>query len=227
MEPVILSSKQKVSTASFITSVYGWMMLALLVTAITSVLVVSSEPLLQFIFGTQYMFLGLIFLEFGLVWFISARIMKLSNLTATILFLLYAIMNGLTLSVVLLAFTGATITSAFLVTALTFGVMSAAGYFTKKDLSNFGSIMMMGLVGIIIATLVNYFLKSDALGYIITYVGVMVFVGLTAYDTQKIKNMAYQLEDSQLKKAAILGALTLYLDFINLFLMLLRIFDRD
>jgi uncharacterized protein len=227
MEPIVISEKSKVSSASFITGVYGWMMLALLVTALTSVLTVSNETLLRFVFETKYMFMGLIFAELGVVWFLSARVAKLSNIASILLFLLYSVLNGLTLSVVLLAFASSTITNAFLVTSLTFGVMSAAGYFTKKDLSNFGSIMMMGLIGIIIASLVNYFMHSETLDYIISYVGVMIFVGLTAYDTQKIKNMASELEEDQLKKASIMGALTLYLDFVNLFLFLLRIFDRD
>ncbi|MCF8254120.1 MAG: Bax inhibitor-1/YccA family protein [Bacteroidia bacterium] len=227
MEPIVISEKSKVSSASFITGVYGWMMLALLVTALTSVLTVSSETLLRFIFETKFMFMGLIFAEIGVVWFLSARVAKLSNMASILLFLLYSVLNGLTLSVVLLAFASSTITNAFLVTSLTFGVMSVAGYFTKKDLSNFGSIMMMGLIGIIIASLVNYFMHSETLDYIISYVGVMIFVGLTAYDTQKIKNMANELEEDQLKKASIMGALTLYLDFVNLFLFLLRIFDRN
>lgn len=226
MEPIIISSKPKVSSAEFITGVYGWMMLALLVTAITSVFTVATPALLEFVFGIPYMFMGLILLEFGVVIFLSARITKMTNITAILLFMVYSILNGLTLSVVLLAFTSSTITTAFLVCSLTFGVMSAAGYFTKKDLSGFGSLMMMGLIGVVLATLVNFFMKSDTLQYIISYVGVMVFVGLTAYDTQKIKNMVHGLEDDQLKRASIMGALTLYLDFINLFLFLLRIFDR-
>jgi FtsH-binding integral membrane protein len=170
--------------------------------------------------------MGLIFGELGLVWYLSARVMKMSNLTSLLLFIAYAILNGITLSVVLLVYSGAAISTAFLVTAGTFGIMSAAGYFTKKDLSGFGSLMVMGLIGIILASIVNYFIKSDTMGYIISYVGVMVFVGLTAYDTQKIKNMAHELEEDQLKKASIMGALTLYLDFVNLFLMLLRVLNR-
>jgi hypothetical protein len=226
MEPTIISSKSGVSAASFITGVYGWMMLALMLTAITSVLTVSSEPLLNFVFNTPFVFMGLIFGELGLVWYLSARVMKMSNLTSILLFIAYAILNGITLSVVLLVYSGAAISTAFLVTAGTFGIMSAAGYFTKKDLSGFGSLMVMGLIGIILASIVNYFIKSDTMGYIISYVGVMVFVGLTAYDTQKIKNMAHELEEDQLKKASIMGALTLYLDFVNLFLMLLRVLNR-
>ncbi|OYU95681.1 MAG: hypothetical protein CFE21_11115 [Bacteroidetes bacterium B1(2017)] len=225
MEPVIISNN-KVSSASFITGVYGWMMLALIVTALTSIVTVSTPAVLNFVFGIPYMFYVLIFAEFGLVWYLSSRVSSLSNTTATIMFLAYSILNGLTLSVILFVYSGAAISNAFLITAGTFGIMSAAGYFTKKDLSGFGAIMMMGLVGIILASLVNFFLKSDTMSYIISYVGVMIFVGLTAYDTQKIKNMANELEEDQLKKASIMGALTLYLDFVNLFLFLLRILNR-
>ncbi len=226
MEQFSFSSKEKVSSASFITGVYGWMMLALILTAATAVVTASTPAILEFVFGIPYMFMGLILAELGLVWYMSARVMRLSNAATTLLFIAYSILNGLTLSVVLLAYTGAAVSNAFLITAGTFGIMSAAGYFTKKDLSGFGSIMMMGLIGIILASLVNFFLHSETMDYIISYVGVMVFVGLTAYDTQKIKNMANELEDDQLKKAAIMGALTLYLDFVNLFLFLLRILNR-
>lgn len=225
MEPVIISNN-KVSSASFITGVYGWMMLALIVTALTSIVTVSTPAVLNFVFGIPYMFYILIFAELGLVWYLSARVSSLSNTTATIMFLAYSVLNGLTLSVILFVYSGAAISNAFLITAGTFGIMSAAGYFTKKDLSGFGAIMMMGLVGIILASIVNFFLKSDTMSYIISYVGVMIFVGLTAYDTQKIKNMASELEEDQLKKASIMGALTLYLDFVNLFLFLLRILNR-
>ena len=226
MEQFSFSSKERVSSASFITGVYGWMMLALILTAATAFVTASTPAISAFVFGIPYMFMGLIFAELGLVWYMSARVMRLSNAATTLLFIAYSILNGLTLSVILLAYTGAVVSNAFLITAGTFGIMSAAGYFTKKDLSGFGSIMMMGLIGIILASLVNFFLHSATMDYIISYVGVMIFVGLTAYDTQKIKNMANELEDDQLKKAAIMGALTLYLDFVNLFLFLLRILNR-
>lgn len=226
MEQFSFSSKERVSSASFITGVYGWMMLALILTAATAFVTASTPAIREFVFGIPYMFMGLIIAELGLVWYMSARVMRLSNAATTLLFIAYSILNGLTLSIVLLAYTGAVVSNAFLITAGTFGIMSAAGYFTKKDLSGFGSIMMMGLIGIILASLVNFFLHSATMDYIISYVGVMIFVGLTAYDTQKIKNMANELEDDQLKKAAIMGALTLYLDFVNLFLFLLRILNR-
>ena len=139
------------------------------------------------------------------------------------MFILYSCLSGLTLSVVFVVYTSSSIASTFFITAGTFAVMSLAGFYTKKDLSGFGSIMMMGLVGVIIATVVNFFLKSEMLNYIISYIGVMVFVGLTAYDTQKIKLMATQVDGENAKKASIMGALTLYLDFVNLFLYLLRV----
>lgn len=210
-------------TATFMSKVYSWMTLALAITGFIAMYVASSEEILQFIFGTKYMFMGLIIAELGVVWFLSARVAKLSYSTAIAMFILYSCLSGLTLSVVFIVYTASSIASTFFITAGTFAVMSLAGFFTKKDLSGFGSIMMMGLVGVLIASVVNYFLKSEALNYLISYIGVMVFVGLTAYDTQKIKLMASQVEGEQAKKASIMGALTLYLDFVNLFLYLLRI----
>ena len=222
-ETQIIQTESRISEASFISGVYSWMTLALGITGLTAFLTATSEPLLNFIFGTRFMFMGLILGELGLVFFLSARVRTLSNSTATLLFLLYSVLNGLTFSVILLAYTAGSIALTFFVTAGTFGVMSFAGYFTKKDLSNFGSLMFMGLIGIIIASIANYFMHSETLNYIISYIGVMVFVGLTAYDTQKLKNMAQSLDESEFKKASIMGALTLYLDFINLFLFMLRI----
>lgn len=209
--------------AQFMTKVYSWMTLALTITGIVALYVASSEQLLSIIFGTKFMFMGLIIAQLGVVWYLSARVSKLSNTTAIIMFVLYSVLSGLTLSSIFIVYTASSIASTFFITAGTFAVMSLAGYFTTKDLSGFGSIMMMGLIGVLIATVVNYFLQSSTLNYIISYVGVMVFVGLTAYDTQKLKLMASQLDDEQAKKASIMGALTLYLDFINLFLFLLRI----
>ncbi|MCF8429877.1 MAG: Bax inhibitor-1/YccA family protein [Bacteroidia bacterium] len=214
---------EKSITATFMTKVYSWMTLALAITGFIAMYVASSEELLGFIFGTKYMFLGLIIAELGVVWFLSARVAKLNYSTAVAMFILYSCLSGLTLSVVFIIYTASSIASTFFITAGTFAVMSLAGFYTKKDLSGFGSIMMMGLVGVIIATVVNFFLKSEMLNYIISYIGVMVFVGLTAYDTQKIKLMATQVDGENAKKASIMGALTLYLDFVNLFLYLLRV----
>jgi FtsH-binding integral membrane protein len=208
--------------ATFMTKVYSWMTLALFITGFIAMYVASSEQLINIIFGSKFLFYGLIIAEFGLVWYLSARVATLSFTTALTMFIIYSILSGLTLSCVFLLYTSSSIASTFFITGGTFAIMSLAGFFTKKDLSGFGSIMMMGLIGVIIATVVNYFLNSSTLNYIISFVGVMVFVGLTAYDTQKLKNIAVQVEGEQAKKASIMGALTLYLDFINLFLYLLR-----
>jgi FtsH-binding integral membrane protein len=208
--------------ATFMTKVYSWMTLALFITGFIAMYVASSEQLINIIFGSKFLFYGLILAEFGLVWYLSARVATLSFTTALTMFIIYSILSGLTLSCVFLLYTSSSIASTFFITGGTFAIMSLAGFFTKKDLSGFGSIMMMGLIGVIIATVVNYFFNSSTLNYIISFVGVMVFVGLTAYDTQKLKNIAVQVEGEQAKKASIMGALTLYLDFINLFLYLLR-----
>lgn len=224
MENSQISSTQTQSVVgAFMTKVYSWMTLALFITGIVAMYVASSEQLLSIFFGTKYMFMGLIIAQLGVVWYLSARVSKLSYSTATIMFILYSVLSGVTLSSIFIMYTASSIASTFFITAGTFGIMSLAGFFTKKDLSGFGSIMIMGLIGIIIATVVNYFIESSTLNYIISYLGVMIFVGLTAYDTQKLKIMATQLDAEQAKKGSIMGALTLYLDFINLFLYLLRV----
>lgn len=162
---------------------------------------------------------------------IYGAIGRLSATAATLLFVLYSIVNGATLSVIFLAYTMTSIASVFFITAGTFAVMAFIGYTTKTDLTSFGKMLMMGLIGIILATVVNIFIGSSMLNMIVSYVGVVVFVGLTAYDSQKIKNLLYQVDNmsEEAQKLALLGSLTLYLDFINLFLMLLRIFggNRD
>lgn len=160
---------------------------------------------------------------------LSGLIHKLSAGVATSLFMLYSALTGLTLSSILFIYTAESIAATFVVTAGMFGAMSLYGYTTKRDLSGFGNMLFMGLIGIVLASLVNFWLKSEALMWAVTYIGVVIFVGLTAYDTQKLKNIGQQIDlndASQLRKTAILGALTLYLDFINLFLMLLRIFGN-
>jgi uncharacterized protein len=212
---------------SFVRSVYNWMAIGLGLTAVVAFYVSHSETLLRLILGNKLVFFGLIIAELALVFTISARVQRMQASTATGLFLLYAALNGATLSVILLIYTSASIVSTFFVCAATFVVCSIYGWVTKKDLTSVGNFMFMGLIGIIIASLINMFVQSTAMEMIISYIGVLVFVGLTAYDTQKIKNMAAtqpnDLEAGVVRKGAILGALTLYLDFINLFLMLLRI----
>lgn len=207
--------------------VYNWMALGLTVTAGMAWLVSSSPTLVQAIFGNQILFFGLIIAEIGLVFFLAARITKLAPATAAFLFLVYSALNGATLSVVLLAYTMADVSQAFIISAGTFGAMSIFGYTTKKDLTGWGSFLFMGLMGLIIASVVNMFVGNSALNFIISIIGVLIFTGLTAYDTQKIKEMSLTI-GTQGEYAAgrikIFGALKLYLDFINLFLMMLRLF---
>ncbi len=209
--------------------VYLWMTLALVITAITAYGVATSPAAIQFILGNRIVFFGLIIAEFALVLAVGGMINKLSITTATLLFTLYSVVNGATLSIVLLAYTQESVTQVFFITAGTFAAMSAVGYLTKRDLSSVGRILFMALIGLIIATVVNIFWKNSGFMAILNYLGVLIFVGLTAYDTQKIKNMLLTAEDGGEvgQKMALLGALTLYLDFINLFLYLLRILGKS
>lgn len=208
--------------------VYVWMTLALVLTGITAYGVANSLTLVETIFSNQLLFWGLIIAEFGLVFGISAAINRLSLATATLLFILYSVINGVTLSAIFLAYTASSIAQVFFITAGTFAAMSIYGYTTKKDLSSWGNLLFMALIGIIIASVANFFLKSDMLSLIVSYIGVIIFVGLTAYDTQKIKELLYEYGDEGEggQKIALLGALSLYLDFINLFIYLLRIFGK-
>ena len=208
--------------------VYVWMTLALVITGATAYGVATSPGLMMTIATNQLLFWGLIIAEFGLVIAISAAINKLSLTTATLLFILYSVINGATLSFIFAVYTMSSIASVFFITAGTFAVMAVVGYTTKKDLTSMGKILLMALIGIIIATVVNIFLKSTGLEMIVSYLGVLIFVGLTAYDSQKIKLMLQTAPDAGegAQKLALLGALSLYLDFINLFIYLLRIFGR-
>lgn len=210
--------------------VYTWMALALAITGIIAYGVASSPAFVSTIFSSSTSVFLLCAVEVGLVLWLSARINKLSLATATLLFILYSVVNGVTMSVIFLAYTMASIAKVFFITAGTFGIMAAYGYTTKKDLSSMGKICFFALIGMILATIVNYFTHSTMLQYILSYVGVAVFMGLTAWDTQKIKEMlqdyAYDLSESS-QKIALLGALNLYLDFINLFIYLLRIFGSN
>jgi len=212
-------------TNTFFRKVYLWMTAGLAVTALASFMMLSSASAQQLIFGNRMVFYGLIFAELGLVIAMSAAINRISAATATLMFLGYSALNGVTFAAIFLIYTNSSIASAFLVTAGTFGAMSIYGYATKRDLTGWGSFLFMGLVGVIIASVVNIFLQSEMIYWITSYVGVFVFVGLTAYDTQKIKliGQAGFANEQDRHKAAILGALRLYLDFINLFLMMLRI----
>ena len=208
--------------------VYVWMTLALVITGVTAYGVATSPGLMMAIATNKLLFWGLIIAEFGLVLAISAAINKLSLTTATLLFVLYSVINGATLSFIFAIYTMSSIASVFFITAGTFAVMAFIGYTTKKDLTSIGKILLMALIGIIIATVVNIFLKSTGLEMIVSYLGVLIFVGLTAYDSQKIKQMLLMAPDAGegAQKLALLGALSLYLDFVNLFIYLLRIFGR-
>ena len=209
--------------------VFVWMTLAFAITALTAYGVATSPAMLSVLFGTRFAFLGLIIAEFALVFAISGAINRLSLPTATLLFILYSVVNGATLSTVSLAFSTTVVVKTFLVTAGTFGVMALVGYTTKTDLTSLGKLVFMALLGIIIASLVNMFVRSSGFDLIISYVGVLIFVGLTAYDTQKIKQMCQMAPDAgeSAQKLALIGALQLYLDFINLFLYLIRIFGNN
>ena len=209
--------------------VFVWMTLALAITGLTAYGVATSPTILSLIFSSKVTFFGLIIAEFALVFAISGAINRLSLSTATMLFILYSVINGATLSTIFFAFSVATIGKVFFITAGTFGAMALVGYTTKTDLTSMGKLLFMALLGIIIASVVNMFVASSGLDLILSYVGVLVFVGLTAYDTQKIKQMCQAAPDAgeSSQKLALIGALSLYLDFINLFLYLLRIFGNN
>lgn len=208
--------------------VYVWMTLALVITGMTAFYVATSPTLLTAILTNRPLFWGLIIAELALVFGVSAAINRLSLLAATILFILYSVINGATMSVIFLVYEISSIATVFFITAGTFAAMALIGYTTKKDLSSVGRIMFMGLIGLVIATVVNIFLKSPAMTRILSYIGVIVFVGLTAWDSQKIKKMLLLAPDADetAQKVALLGALTLYLDFVNLFIYLLQIFGK-
>lgn len=228
MESVTTQSTQvQLRVNAFVRSVYNWMGAGLALTGLIALYVANSPSLLRYVYANRLIFFGLIIAELAIVFTLSARIDKMRASTATAMFLLYAGLNGLTMAFVFIIYTAASIASTFFVCAATFVACSIFGWMTKRDLTSLGGFLMMGLVGIIIASVVNLFIGSNMISTIVSYVGVLVFVGLTAYDTQYIKNMALSqpegLEAGVLRRGAIIGALKLYLDFINLFLMLLRI----
>lgn len=206
-------------------NVYLWMTMALALTALTAYTVAGSETLLHAIFTNRALFFGLIIGELALVFILAANILRMSFLTATLMFIAYSVVNGATLSVIFLVYDLGSIGLTFLVTAGMFGAMSLYGFVTGRDLSSWGNLLFMALVGVVIASLVNLFLKSETLMWIVTYIGIVLFVGLTAYDTQRIKRMIHSgaAVDETMQKLALLGALSLYLDFVNLFLYMLRL----
>ena len=220
---VTLNQEITATNVSIIHQSFLWMCIGLSITAFSSLLVASNQTLVNAISANSLVFFGLIIAELALVFFLSVRITKISFETALVSFLAYSLLNGVTLSAIFLLYTGASIVSTFFVSAGAFGIMALYGYTTKKDLTTIGNLALMALFGIILASIVNIFLHNDAFGFVLSCIAVIIFIGLTAYDTQKIKQLAYT---SRSANFGIVGALTLYLDFINIFLNLLRIMGR-
>ena len=223
--PPVGNSRTQSTSMTFLNQVYAWMTSGLFITAVVAYFVANSPELLTF----SIQFFWILFIaQIGLVVMISGRINSLSQSVATGMFLIYSALMGITLAGIFVVYTHGSIALVFLITAGTFGATSLYGYTTKKDLSGMGSMFFMALIGIIIASFANFFLRSEGLMWVLTYAGVLIFVGLTAYSTQNLKRMAEQLagDEEAMKKFAIVGALTLYLDFLNLFIRLLQIFGK-
>ncbi len=229
-KPQLVLSPEEASLvmSRFMTQVYGWMAGALAMSGAVALAVGASPALQGLVFGNRWVFLGLLLTEVLLVGFLSRKAFDWSAGTTTAAFIGYSLLNGLTLGVIFMVYTTESISSTFFITAGTFDVMSLYGYFTRTDLSRWGNLLFMGVIGLIIASVVNLFWANSVLYWITSFVGVLLFTALTAYDTQRVKALAFLgHEDAATdRKAAVLGALTLYLDFVNLFLFLLRIFGR-
>lgn len=222
--PLSYATADTGTVATFMNAVYAWMGVGLGVTALVAWVTSQSQAMTGVVFQ-PITFIVLILAELGLVWYISSAINRLSVGTATGLFVLYSALNGLTLSAIFLCYHLGTVGAAFLITGGTFGITSFIGFVTKKDLTGLGGILLMALIGLILASIVNIFVQSEGLFWLINYAGVLIFVGLTAYDTQKIKQFAYQTQGDALAagRMSVIGSLILYLDFINLMLFILRI----
>ena len=223
--------RKKSAQLSVFRRVYIWMTMALCITGLTALIIANNNDIMYSLLQNEATFWIIMIAELALVFILAGRLHKLSMGTATILFILYSVLNGITMSLIFIIYTESSIAATFFVTAGTFGAVSLYGFATKKDLSSWGSILIMGVLGIVIASVVNIFMGSETLYWIISYAGVLIFVGLTAYDTQKIKEVLLNPNvevDDNLNKIALFGALQLYLDFINLFMHLLRIMgSRD
>jgi FtsH-binding integral membrane protein len=217
----------QVTVNNTIKRVYLNMTLGLLVTAFVSMFCAGSYGYLSFILSNSWAMWGLVIAQFGVVIGLSAGINKLSGAAATALFYVYAVLTGMTFSTLFLVYTATSIAKTFFITAAVFGAMSIYGYFTNKDLTRVGSFLVMALIGLVIVSLINMFVRSSQLDWIVSFVGVLIFIGLTAWDTQKIKMMAMQMPESSAGRLAAIGALSLYLDFINIFLYLLRFFGNN
>jgi len=219
-----LTNRAALAQVTTINQSFGWMFVGLLVTTISSLLIISSPTLTNAIFNNTIIYFGLIIAELIIVFVLSAKIQSMTFSEAVIAFLLYSFLNGLTLGSIFIVYTATSIVTTFFVTTIVFGIMAIYGYATKRDLTSVGNLAIMALIGVIVASLVNLFLKNNILSYILSYLSLAIFIGLTAYDTQKIKEMESYSDN---KNLGILGALTLYLDFINIFLDLLRILGRQ
>lgn len=226
MDYPLPTSQTTIRSTSALTQVYGWMTAGLALTGAVAALTLRSQAVLDFIYGNVLVFWGLFALELLAVFVLSSSITRLSSGAATALFLAYAALNGLTIAAILMFYTGVSIASTFFITAGTFAAMSFYGATTKRDLSSVGNLAIMALIGILLATVVNLFLHSSALSWVVTLLGVLVFVALTAADTQRIKRVMAEADGEGTSNLAILGALTLYLDFLNLFLFLLQLFGQ-
>jgi len=226
--PAPISPSASLAIPSFLARVYAWMAAGLMTTALAAFLTLSSPALFSAVFGNRLVFFGLLFAELGLVVWLSGLVGKISSVTASAVFLFYSALNGVTMASIFLIYTSSSIASTFAVAGGTFAAMSVYGLVTKRSLDGVGSFAFMGLIGVIIASVVNLFLKSDMLGFVLSCAGVIVFVALTAYDTRKLKMMAATVDgrSEEGRRGAISGALALYLDFINLFLMMLRLFGN-
>ncbi len=226
--PTLIDPTFAIDEQSFITQVFGWMAIALCISAAAAGFIASSPSLSQLVFGNHLIFYGLLILEIIMVAYLSSMVKTMSLAAARLTFILYSALNGITLGFIFLVYTASSIALALVITAGVFGAMALYGYYTKTDLTAWGNLLGMLLFGLVVATLVNLFWLNSTLDWITTYAGIFIFVGLTAYDTQKIKDMntVMNTNSDADKKEAIMGALTLYLDFINLFLKFLRIFGK-
>ena len=221
--PTSTAAAERVTT--FLRAVYGWMFVGLAITAFVAYTIAGSPALIGALVSNHFLFLGLFVAQLGVVFFLSARVDRLAPGTATLLFVIYSALTGVTLSVILLAYTGASVATTFVVTAGMFGALALYGTTTARSLAGMGQFVFMGLIGLVLASVVGMFWKNAALEFLISVVGVIVFTGLTAWDAQRLRQMATSLAQNQLGSYAILGALSLYLNFINLFLMLLRLMN--
>jgi FtsH-binding integral membrane protein len=220
--PIVGAYETADRVSAFLRAVYGWMCAGLAITAVTAMTIASSPAVVVAIASNRLLFWGLVIAQFGIVWVLSARVQRLTASTASMLFVAYSALTGVTISFVLLAYTGESVATTFLVTAGMFGALASYGTVTRRSLAGMGQFLFMGLIGVVLASVVGMFWHSDGLQFVISFIGVIVFTGLAAYDAQRLKAMALAMPSGQTGSYAVVGALALYLDFINLFLFLLR-----